>query len=41
MTNDIQGERRGGGGAWKISHRFIANEGERGNHAMLQRVTRG
>ena len=40
MTNDIQGERRGGGGARKISHRLIANEGEGGNHAMLQRVTR-
>lgn len=41
MTNDIQGEQRGGGGARKISHRLIANEGEGGNHAMLQRVTRG
>ena len=28
MTNDIQGERRGGGGARKISHRLIAKRGK-------------
>ena len=37
----VVGGHGGEGGAREISHRLIANEGEGGNHAMLQRVTRG